>query len=70
MTAFARTGEVAPGTPGVDQIQTLERIGFSSQQRMQLQLGPLDADLGAPAMKVARSASANPARTTTPCCSS
>ena len=46
MTAFARTGEVAPGTPGVDQIQTLERIGFSSQQRMQLQLGPLDADLG------------------------
>ncbi|WP_039815401.1 XVIPCD domain-containing protein [Xanthomonas arboricola] len=45
MGDFVREGKMAPGVPGVDELQTLERISFSSQQRLQLELGPLSADL-------------------------
>ncbi|MBB3824256.1 XVIPCD domain-containing protein [Xanthomonas arboricola] len=45
MGAFVREGKIAPGVPGVDEMQTLERINFSSQQRLQLELGPLSADV-------------------------
>ncbi|PPT76791.1 hypothetical protein XaplCFBP3122_08955 [Xanthomonas arboricola pv. populi] len=45
MGAFVREGKIAPGVPGVDELQTLERINFSSQQRLQLELGPLSADV-------------------------
>ncbi|WP_115512285.1 hypothetical protein [Xanthomonas arboricola] len=41
MGEFVREGKLAPGVPGVDEMQTLERINFSSQQRLQLELGPL-----------------------------
>ncbi|KTF30740.1 XVIPCD domain-containing protein [Xanthomonas vesicatoria] len=46
MGEFVREGKLAPGVPGVDEMQTLERIDFSSQQRLQLELGPLSADVG------------------------
>ncbi|MEA9587530.1 XVIPCD domain-containing protein [Xanthomonas sp. WHRI 10064A] len=45
MGEFVREGKLAPGVPGVDEMQTLERINFSSQQRLQLELGPLSADV-------------------------
>ncbi|PPU06031.1 XVIPCD domain-containing protein [Xanthomonas arboricola] len=45
MGAFMREGKMAPGVPGVDELQTLERVDFSSQQRLQLELGPLSADV-------------------------
>ncbi|WOB48578.1 hypothetical protein NYR97_15170 [Xanthomonas hydrangeae] len=45
MGDFVREGKIAPGVPGVDEQQTVERISFSSQQRLQLELGPLSADL-------------------------
>ncbi|CAD1789200.1 peptidoglycan-binding protein [Xanthomonas arboricola pv. juglandis] len=45
MGQFVREGTLAPGVPGVDEQQTLERINFSSQQRLQLELGPLSADV-------------------------
>ncbi|MCC4620848.1 hypothetical protein LL965_12395 [Xanthomonas cassavae CFBP 4642] len=45
MDAFVRAGTIAPGVPGVDEMQTLERINFSSQQRLQLELGPLSANV-------------------------
>ncbi|NIK43290.1 XVIPCD domain-containing protein [Xanthomonas arboricola] len=45
MGAFIREGKMAPGVPGVDELQTVERISFSSQQRLQLELGPLSADV-------------------------
>lgn len=45
MGDFVREGKIAPDVPGVDERQTLERISFSSQQRLQLELGPLSADL-------------------------
>ncbi|WP_349657234.1 XVIPCD domain-containing protein [Xanthomonas sp. 10-10] len=45
MGQFVREGRLAPGVPGVDEMQTLERINFSSQQRLQLELGPLSADV-------------------------
>ncbi|MBB5862956.1 XVIPCD domain-containing protein [Xanthomonas sp. 3058] len=45
MGEFVREGKMAPGVPGVDEMQTLERINFSSQQRLQLELGPLSADV-------------------------
>ncbi|PPU42129.1 XVIPCD domain-containing protein [Xanthomonas arboricola] len=46
MGDFVREGKIAPGVPGVDGIQTLERINFSSQQRVQLDLVLLEADIG------------------------
>nr|WP_152971523.1 XVIPCD domain-containing protein [Xanthomonas arboricola] len=45
MGDFVREGKMAPGVPGVDELQTVERISFSSQQRLQLELGPLSADV-------------------------
>ncbi|MCC8535889.1 XVIPCD domain-containing protein [Xanthomonas axonopodis pv. poinsettiicola] len=45
MDAFVREGRIAPGVPGVDEMQTLERVNFSSQQRLQLELGPLSTDV-------------------------
>ncbi|WP_127169633.1 XVIPCD domain-containing protein [Xanthomonas sp. BRIP62415] len=45
MGQFVREGTLASGVPGVDEQQTLERINFSSQQRLQLELGPLSADV-------------------------
>ncbi|RYE87000.1 MAG: hypothetical protein EOO78_36340, partial [Oxalobacteraceae bacterium] len=46
MGDFVREGKIAPGVPGVDELQTLERINFSSQQRVQLDLVLLEADIG------------------------
>ncbi|KLD70081.1 XVIPCD domain-containing protein [Xanthomonas pisi] len=45
MGEFVREGRLAADVPGVDEMQTLERINFSSQQRLQLELGPLSADV-------------------------
>ncbi|MEA5123163.1 XVIPCD domain-containing protein [Xanthomonas floridensis] len=45
MSEFVREGRLAADVPGVDEMQTLERINFSSQQRLQLELGPLSADV-------------------------
>lgn len=42
---FTATGEVAHETPGVSDVATIERVDYSSQTRLQLELGPLGADL-------------------------
>ena len=42
---FVATGQVAHETPGVSGVSTIERVDFSSQQRLQLELGPVKADL-------------------------
>jgi hypothetical protein len=42
---FVATGEVAHQTPGVSDVATIERVDYSSQTRLKLELGPLGADL-------------------------
>lgn len=42
---FTATGEVAHQTPGVTDVATIERVDYSSQTRLKLELGPLGADL-------------------------
>ena len=42
---FVATGQVAHETPGVSGVATIERVDYSSQQRLQVELGPVQADL-------------------------
>ncbi len=42
---FVATGQVAHETPGVSGVATMERIDYSSQTRLQVELGPMRADL-------------------------
>ncbi len=42
---FTGTGQVAHETPGVSDVATVERVDYSSQTRLKLELGPLGADL-------------------------
>ncbi|HJR74635.1 MAG TPA: LysM domain-containing protein [Luteimonas sp.] len=41
---FVATGQVAHETPGVSNVLSLERTDFSSQTRLQVELGPFSAD--------------------------
>lgn len=42
---FVATGQVAHETPGVSGVATIERVDYSSQQRLQIELGPVQANL-------------------------
>ncbi|MBS7456039.1 LysM peptidoglycan-binding domain-containing protein [Coralloluteibacterium stylophorae] len=42
---FVATGEVAHETAGVGDVATIEKLDYASQTRLQLELGPLSADL-------------------------
>ena len=41
---FVATGQIAHETPGVSNVLSLERTDFSSQTRLQVELGPFSAD--------------------------